>query len=61
MNIAMRLTLDGLVRALRMKAHALAEEIEAGYRRDDPAQEDGLKADRGTTRDREADDGRAGR
>lgn len=60
MNIAMRLTLDGLVRALRVRVHALAEEVEAGYRRDDRAA-DGLAADRGRTRDREADDGRAGR
>jgi hypothetical protein len=29
----MKLTLQGLLRALRMKAHAVAEEIEAGYAR----------------------------
>lgn len=29
----MKLTLQGLLRALRMKAHAMAEEIEAGYAR----------------------------
>ena len=57
----MRVTLDGLVRALRLKAHTLAEEVEAGYRRDDPVREDGLRADRGGLQDREADDGRAGR
>ena len=33
MKLAMELTLDGLVRALRLKAHGLAEEIEDGYRR----------------------------
>ena len=29
----MQLTLDGLVRALRLKGHGLAEDIEGGYRR----------------------------
>jgi hypothetical protein len=29
-NIAMRLTLDGLIRALRVEAHRLAENAEAG-------------------------------
>ena len=33
MKLAMELTLDGLVRALRQTAHGLAEEIEDGYRR----------------------------
>lgn len=33
MNVTMRLTLDGLVRALRAKAHGLAEETERDYRR----------------------------
>jgi hypothetical protein len=33
----MKLTLQGLLRALRMRAHALAEENEAGYAtRDQP-------------------------
>ena len=32
MKLTMQLTLDGLVRALRLDAHALAEEIEGGYR-----------------------------
>ncbi len=31
MNLAMAITLDGLVRALRWKAHDLAESIENGY------------------------------
>jgi hypothetical protein len=29
----MQLTLDGLIRALRLKGHGLAEDIEGGYRR----------------------------
>ena len=32
MKLAMRLTLDGLVRGLRWKAHTLAEEAEQRYR-----------------------------
>jgi hypothetical protein len=32
MKLAMRLTLDGLVRGLRWKAHALAEDAEQRYR-----------------------------
>ncbi len=32
MKLTMQLTLDGLVRALRLDAHGLAEEIEGGYR-----------------------------
>lgn len=39
MKLAMRLTIDGLVRALRIKGHALAEDAEAGYRRGDAADE----------------------
>jgi hypothetical protein len=31
MKVAMELTLDGLVRALRSRAHGLAEDVEAGY------------------------------
>ena len=31
MKLTMQLTLDGLIRALRLRAHALAEDIEAGY------------------------------
>ena len=31
MKMTVRLTLDGLVRALRVKAHALAEDAEQGY------------------------------
>lgn len=32
MRLAMRLTTDGLIRALRGRAHGLADRIEAGYR-----------------------------
>jgi hypothetical protein len=32
MKLAMRLTLDGLVRAMRVKAHAMADEVESGAR-----------------------------
>lgn len=31
MNLTMAITLDGLVRALRWKAHDLAESTESGY------------------------------
>ncbi len=31
MNLAMAMTLDGLIRALRWKEHDLAERIEGGY------------------------------
>lgn len=31
MRTAVKLTLDGLVRALRVRAHRMADEIEAGY------------------------------
>lgn len=34
MNVTMKLTLDGLKRALRWKAHELAEDVEQGYRGD---------------------------
>ncbi len=30
MRVSMKITLDGLLRALRMQAHRLADEIEAG-------------------------------
>lgn len=31
MRTAVKLTMDGLVRALRARAHRMADEIEAGY------------------------------
>jgi hypothetical protein len=58
MKLAMQLTIDGLVRALRMKGHALADDAEAGYRRADAAEE----TSRGRVRHgpaRETDDDRA--
>ena len=33
MKVSYSMTLDGLVRALQGRAHTLADEIEAGYRR----------------------------
>lgn len=33
MKLTMELTLDGLLRALRGKAHQMAEDIESGYAR----------------------------
>jgi len=64
MKLTMQMTLDGLVRALRLKAHALAEEIEAGYAdgaygADRGAPERGATAPRLPSR--EQDDARAGR
>ncbi|PWK75744.1 hypothetical protein [Aminobacter sp. AP02] len=32
MNVTMKLTLDGLKRALRWRAHELAEDVEQSYR-----------------------------
>lgn len=64
MNVTMRLTLDGLIRALRQKAHGLAEDIEDGYR--DQERRLALDEQLGSAggmrgRMREEDDGRAGR
>ena len=58
MKVTMKLTLDGLTRALRWKAHDLAEAIDQGYRDDaptDPAPR------RKTERMREAEHDRPGR
>ena len=35
MKLAMAMTLDGLMRALRWQAHDLAESVEGGYAADD--------------------------
>jgi len=35
MKVTMQLTLDGLVRAMRVKAHELADAVESGGPRDD--------------------------
>ncbi|WP_378943680.1 hypothetical protein [Mesorhizobium sp. ANAO-SY3R2] len=58
MNVTMKLTLDGLKRALRWKAHELAETADQGYR--DDARADAVPR-RETDRVREADDDRPGR
>lgn len=58
MKVTMKLTLDGLTRALRWKAHDLAEAVDQGYR-------DGAPTDvaprRGIERKREAEHDRPGR
>jgi hypothetical protein len=41
MKTTVRLTLDGLVRALRVKAHALADDAEQVYLRDRRMEADG--------------------
>lgn len=61
MNLAARLTLDGLIRALRWQAHALAEDVERGYGpggRDDPADKE--RRPPRARRPKETDDGVAG-
>lgn len=57
MNVTMKLTLDGLKRALRWKAHELAESAEQGYRDVGPAE----KSADGTRGKRERNDDRPGR
>ena len=51
MNVTMEITLDGLVRALRSRAHQMAEEIESGYvrlpRADDSSPEPARNGTRG--------------
>jgi hypothetical protein len=63
MNLAVQLTLDGMLRALRWKAHALAEEIEGGYARGVAPAAGEQAAGRAETpgRARGQDDDRAGR
>lgn len=52
MKLAMQLTIDGLIRALRLKGHVLADEVEAGYRRGDAAQDmSGTRVTRGPARE----------
>lgn len=58
MNISVRLTLDGMVRALRWKLHALAEEAAAGDHAD--AARDLPRSDRAAARREEGADDRAG-
>lgn len=62
MNVTMKLTLDGLKRALRWKAHELAEDIEQGYRGDVAGISAEVPPTRGTPRTiRERNDDRPGR
>ncbi|MGB3389817.1 MAG: hypothetical protein WBA88_17735 [Pseudaminobacter sp.] len=62
MNLAMTMTLDGLIRALRWRAHELAEEIERGYREDTRSAIVGRAARAGMDgHTREQSDDRAGR
>lgn len=42
MKVAMTLTLDSLLRALRAQAYQIADDIETGYRRDDSVIDRGL-------------------
>lgn len=58
MKVTMKLTLDGLTRALRWKAHELAEAVDQGYRDDTPTD---AAPRRGIERMREADHDRPGR
>ena len=59
MKMTARLTLDGLVRALRWKAHALAERVEDGYEFAEDGAGAGAKSRSGGAK--EADDDRARR
>ncbi|CAN7285793.1 hypothetical protein [Aminobacter aminovorans] len=61
MNLTMRLTLDGLKRALRWKAHELAEDIEQDYRGDVGVSAEAPPRRASPRRIRERDDDRPGR
>lgn len=63
MNVTMKLTLDGLKRALRWKAHELAENAEQGYRDAVPARKlaDVPSSRAGARSKRERNDDRPGR
>ncbi|WP_406873868.1 hypothetical protein WHT83_11735 [Aminobacter sp. P9b] len=63
MNVTMKLTLDGLKRALRWKAHELAESAEQGYRDVVPAEKSAdVPSSRAVARSkRERSDDRPGR
>lgn len=61
MNVSVRLTLDGMIRALRWQAHRLADEAERGYADDAPENDRPLRASAlGTMRREEGDDDRSG-
>lgn len=65
MNLTMTMTLDGLIRALRVKEHDLAERIEAGYALRDGASDladtDPLRVKPATAPAQGDDDDRRGR
>lgn len=60
MKVTLKLTMDGLMRALKARAHRLAEEIEAGRPPQDEVGRPGRRAARRASRlnERERDDGR---
>ena len=60
MNMAMTMTLDGLVRALRWKLHDLAEAIEGGYAGEGIPEPERPERRAVTGRERGVDDDRAG-
>ena len=47
MKVTMKLTLDDLLRALRRKVHAMAEDAETGYVRPRPGAEAAARAETG--------------
>jgi hypothetical protein len=60
MNVSVRLTLDGMIRALRWQAHRLAEQAEQGYA-DDALEDRPRRHSAPTTlRHEEGDDDRSG-
>lgn len=59
MKLAMQLTLDGLVQALRWRMHAIAEKAETSDNKDAPRSKDAMTA-RGRGRRRDRDDDIAG-
>lgn len=63
MKVAMKLTLDGLIRALRWKEHELAEDVEHGYLGRGSSETRGVRAELGDPpgRTRERNDDRPGR
>lgn len=60
MKVAVRLTLDGMVRALRWQAHRMAEETEGGYRLRMPEDAVSPRPVRTAARGEELDDDRFG-
>ncbi len=60
MKVAVRLTLDGMIRALRWQAHRMAEEAEGGYRPRMPEDAAPPRPMRAAERGKELDDDRFG-